>query len=280
MARYLKVRLTAARAGVTMALLALIGGLAEQRGSDRSLTVTPAASLGPLVRSDSAGSPKALLKLDTALATLEHKLAKNYFTADKTAKTFLKIKTADSQFLKIDDAGAQFLTTGAAATQYLKASATAADSSELGGGSAASYSRGVAGAASVSTSFPPGDANREPLLTTPDGKLSIVAGYGEPPGTAVTAFVTITNGTGADLSGVKEIIGTVSPEVFTAAAPTQLNTILNGSGVSMIHVQLLPVAGLFGSAKPEAVTLVISATMTPDHTHVEFVAQLLAGAVG
>jgi hypothetical protein len=172
MAEYIKFRLTAAKVGVSMAFLALLGGLADK--SKAASQSAGAHVLRQISLPTGGGLDRIVIqKLDTALLKIENKLASAYFTAQKIDSTFLKIKSADSsflkiksantdflkiddansnflkiddantdflkidnansEFLKIDSANSEFLKIDDANTQFLKATGTAANSSELGG---------------------------------------------------------------------------------------------------------------------------------------------------
>src|ERR1700735_3717534 len=101
MADYIRFRLAAARLGVSMAFFALLAGIAE-----RAQAASPPASGANLLREISIPTGGGLdrtvtQKLDSALATLEHKLATSFDTTQKINQTFLKIKSADTRFLKI-----------------------------------------------------------------------------------------------------------------------------------------------------------------------------------
>lgn len=125
MAEYIKFRLAAAKVGVSMALLALISGVAERaKAASPHATASPASAQGFLkikglssaIGSDFLKIEQKIYKLNSSLSGFESKLLKfekvlsnNYYSAQKADRTFLKIDKANAEFLKITDANAQFL---------------------------------------------------------------------------------------------------------------------------------------------------------------------------
>jgi hypothetical protein len=287
MAEYIKLRATALKAGVSLALAALIGGLparshAATRASSTSstahfltLTGRTADAKVTLLKLD-----KSFLKLDTALATIEHKLAKTYFTAQKIDSSFLKIKSANTEFLKIksanasflkiDDANSDFLKIDDANTEFLKLGATAANANEFAGATPQSFSRSSSGAVTIVTGGPAAS-----LLPVPGGELSISVGVNTTVGQGSNPFVTITNNTAQALPAVQDIGGQDASADIAANSP---QTIMLGLGAAaQLHLQFFPVPGLFGSANPEAATLIVSVESTS--TGHDFVGQLIAGSL-
>lgn len=138
MADYIKFRLTAARVGVSMALMALIAGIAEKvQASSPEVHATPASlnfskitssNLVPAVQSVN----KKVIKLNTALLKVENGLARNYLKIRSANASFLKVTDANANFLKITDATAQFLKISDANLKFLKMDGTAANSALLG----------------------------------------------------------------------------------------------------------------------------------------------------
>lgn len=138
MAEYIKFRLSAAKVGVSLALMALIAGIAEKvQTSPGQVHATETAQF--LKLTGFSGATKAtflkienkLLKLDTAFLKLQQKVNTMY-TKVQIDGRFLKITDANAQFLKITDANAQFLKIGDANSQFLKIGDTAANSALLG----------------------------------------------------------------------------------------------------------------------------------------------------
>jgi hypothetical protein len=281
MAEYIKFRLTAAKVGVTMAFLALLAGLTE-----RAQAAAPPPPPANFLREVSTGGVDRIViqKLDSALATLEHKLATNFTTTHKLNQTFLKIKSANTSFLKIksanssflkiksantdflkiDDANANFLKIGDANTDFLKIGGTAANASELGGLSPSSFVQGggdvVTGAVSdLATSNTPTQ-----LLSLPGGIVVSVANtvgsglqlvFTNP--TSLPLAAVVDNGT-----GVAE--HDLNPSTTTSLAVTSLP--------AQFHIQIFPNAAL-----AEAVTIMISVE-TSTTTNPSIVAQAFTGA--
>ena len=156
MAEYIKLRLTAAKVGVSMAFIALLGGLAERARANPSSAESPASAHFLTDTSSLPGGGASSLvvrKLDSALARLEHKLSTSFETTHKLNHTFLKIKSANTEFLKIrsantsflkiddananflkiDDANASFLKIDDANNEFLKIDSTAVNANKLGG---------------------------------------------------------------------------------------------------------------------------------------------------
>jgi hypothetical protein len=288
MAEFIKLRTTALKAGVSLALAALIGGLpSRSHAATRASSAANATHFLKLtgltgnVKNSFLKLEKSFLKIDGSLATLEHKLAKTYFTSQKIDSTFLKIKSADTDFLKIDtanasflkidDANASFLKIDDAATEFLKVGATAANTSEFGGATAQSFSRSTSGAATI----PLGGS--APLLATPDGELSVSVSYGIGVGQGPQATVTITNNTNQALPAVQDIAGTDTSADIPAKSTHTITLSLLSGGADQIHLQFFPVPGLFGSATAVAATLIVS--VESSQTGAGFVGQLIAGSL-
>jgi hypothetical protein len=243
MAEYVRFRLNAAKVGVSVALMALIGGLAERVGVASARPRADAHFLkqvsGP---TGGAGSRVVLQKLDSALATLEHKLASSYFTAHKIDQTFLKIKSASTEFLKIDDANSNFLKIDSANSQFLKiddanneflkVDSTAANSSELGGKSPSAFVQGtgsvVSGFRSVTSA---NDVNNElPLLSSPDGAISVSV-FDD----SGTITLQINNATTTNLPAVQETNGQTRTSTLTGTEGTAF-PLSNGPSESTIQI--------------------------------------------
>jgi hypothetical protein len=153
MAEHIKFRLTAAKASVTLALLALVGGLPGAAGAKQSGPAAGPASSQlrhPIyikLTGLSGELQKALTtleyKLNNALETLTHKVNTEFYDKHKINSTFLKIDAANklfykesqvnATFLKIEDANASFLKITDAGNEFLKVDGTAANAQKLGG---------------------------------------------------------------------------------------------------------------------------------------------------
>jgi hypothetical protein len=126
MTDYVKLRASALKASLGVALAALIGGLparahaapaAPGTGSTKFLKLE---GLGRDVRNAFLKVEDQVLKLDSSLANVEHKLARNDVSKTEANATFLKIKSADSSFLKIKSANTSFLKIDDANSTFLK----------------------------------------------------------------------------------------------------------------------------------------------------------------
>jgi hypothetical protein len=266
MADYIKFRLAAARVGATMAFLALVAGLAE-----RARAASPPERTANFLRE--ASSPLGninttlVLKLDSALAKLEHKLETSFTTTHKLNQTFLKIrsanseflklKTADSTFLKIDDANSKFLKIDDANTsflkiddantQFLKLGATAANSGELGGLTPDAFFQGsghvITGSLSaIGTTSGPGSQ----LLSLPGG-IIVVFIVNVP---AAPPELVIQNNTGTALESEEDGFG-VRPIGATGTTAIPFPAMSNNG--SQIHLQIFPAGNL-----PDVVTIIAS----------------------
>ena len=277
MADYIRFRLAAARLGVSMAFFALLAGVAE-----RAQAATRPAPAGNFLRQISipkgGGVDRIVIqKLDSALATLEHKLTTSIETANKIDRTFLKIKSADStflkiktantsflkidsananflkiddanaNFLKIDDANASFLKIDDANTEFLKIDGMAADSSELGGLTPDAFFQGnghvVSGAVNAV------GASASQLLALPGGIIVVdVSTHVGAPGVDLT----IHNATGAALPAVQDVAGQAPGNVTLPNGQTYTLNLTAQS--NQITYQIFP----SGSAFPDVVTLMVS----------------------
>lgn len=277
MADYIRFRLTAAKAGASMALVALVGGLAA-RGDARAPTVNavPAkASTSFLKLNGITGNAKSsflkletkIQKIDSALSSLEHKLASSYYSERTTNATFLKIKSANSQFLKITDADAQFYKIQTADAKFLKIDGTAANASELGGQAPSAFFQGrgnvVSGALTLASPTP-GTVSHATLLQDSHG-IIVVAITGN---ADVTQFE-IQNNSGVTLEAVQD--GAAKP--LTLAPGANLLPAVQHGTASEIHVQIMP-SGAFN----DVVTLVLSVAPTfADGSKVNATGQMLIG---
>ncbi|HEY5431495.1 MAG TPA: hypothetical protein VIK04_20435 [Solirubrobacteraceae bacterium] len=253
MADYIKLRVAAARLGVSMAFFVLLTGVAERARA--AAAPTPS---GSFLREASVpaghGIDRVILKLDSALATLEHKLNTSFDTTHKLNQTFLKIKSADASFLKIksanasflkiDDANASFLKIDDANASFLKIDSTAANAAELGGLTPESFFQGNG---HVVTGSVVAGATATPLLSLPGG--IIVVSVSSTPGAGVQLM--IHNGTSVDLPAVQD----GNADAITLPANGDRAIPLGPEGnANQLHLQIFP----NGSAFPEVVTLIVS----------------------
>jgi hypothetical protein len=277
MAEHVKFRLNAAKVGVSMALMALIGGLAEKVGVASARPSAGDAHFVKATSSPTGGSSvrSVIQKLDSALASLEHKLATNFETTQKLNQTFLKIKSANTEFLKVDSANANFLKIDTANTEFLKIDganseflkidSTAANSSELGGKAPSAFVQGkgdvVSGYQSVTSSNT--IDNQLPLVSSPDGAVSVFV-YDD------TGSITLVvkNATGTDLPAVQETNGQAQARTLTASEPT---SIVLGSSTSQSTIQIMP-----ADSSGDVITLTVSVDYKIGASE-DVVAQMLIG---
>jgi hypothetical protein len=289
MPEYIKFRLTAAKVGVSMALAALVGGLAEKLGSAPPTVRASRASFNGFLKLDGIkGETKTsflklegrFLKLDSALTTVEHKLAKNFYLKHTVDTTFLKIKDASAQFLKLTDANTQFLKLidanasflkiTDANNQFLKLGGTAANSSQLGGLTPDAFVQGhanvVSGAASIN------DGTSQPLMQTPDGVITVSVSVD---GSGAQSLV-IHNGSATDLTAVFDPTAVertlpagqdFSFALGNRAAPGSVPTF----SPTMTHVQIFP-----GGALRDVLTVTVSTEMPVNGAN-QVVGQMLIG---
>jgi hypothetical protein len=271
-AEYIKLRMTAAKAGVTLALMGLIAGIAEraQASPQRAGSASVASflklhGLSSAISGNFLKIEKKLLKLDTAIASiddkwvkLENTLSKTFYNAHKIDTTFLKITDASAQFLKIADANAKFL----------KLTDTAADSNKLGGVPATGFFQGsgnvVSGALSSLGQSP------QQLLSLPGG--IIIVTIANPPGAG--PILTIHNGTANTLAGAVAMgDGSVSQALtLKPNGDTLLPAVQNPA--AEIRLQIFP-----GGSFTNVVSILIGLTPNPSTNQPEVVAQAFTGGV-
>ncbi|MFL5824708.1 MAG: hypothetical protein ACJ764_14850 [Solirubrobacteraceae bacterium] len=315
MAQQIKFRLTAAKVGVSAALLALIGGVVERvRSAPSDVQVTPASQTNvlhrawPMKYSAQASFMGKLenkviklqdkwIKLDTALSSVEHKLAREYLKIRDAGTEFLKIKVADvkflkiadanDKFLKIADANDKFLKIGDAATEYLKIKLADATFLKIRDANAkflkiktaqSEFLQGQGGVVSGALTMSDlGSVDqRKLLLQTPDGLIKVSVGASND---FVDVFVQ--NGTGQTLDAVAEASdqapgqpGTTSTKSITLSDKTP-TSVFEGvtPGTHQLHLQIFPANGF-----NNAITLTVS--LEPERNvngQVQAVGQMLIG---
>lgn len=276
MAEYIRFRLNAAKIGVSMALLALIAGVADKAKANASAPTASASSVGGFLKltglsktvsSDFLKLEQKWLKLDNALGAFEAKLLK----FERSVSTqYYKSRFIDTTFLKIDAANATFLKITDANFKYLKIDGTAANASELGGLKPDAFVQGRGGVVTGGTPFF-ADGSVRNLLQSPDGKLGVTL-------TANSDQITVhvTNNTGLLLPAVM-----VPDEGAAPGVPVSMdlkpgeNTFVLVGLLRAHHVQLQTFGD--GSAA-EAMTLVISTEGTAgSQTGGQAVGQMLIG---
>ena len=213
MAEYIKFRLTVAKAGVTMALLGLLGGLAQRAGAE------PPRSTEAHAAKTISWTPKLFLKgitgnLRTSLVTIEKDLSSIYakeqkaLTADVSSLKHLITAAKDNSYSKLQS-NATFLSKADAGKQYLKIDGQAADAAALGGVPAVQF--GMVGSGAVSM----GDGSvRQTLLTAPGTNGEIIVVCTPTPGAGIK--VSIVNNTGVLLPAVQDVDGTSTQSLARA----------------------------------------------------------------
>jgi hypothetical protein len=278
MAEYIKLRLTAAKVGVSMAFIALLGGLAERARANPSSAEQPASAhfLTDTLSPPGGGASRLVIqKLDSALARLEHKLSTSFETTHKLNRTFLKIKSANTEFLKIrsantsflkiDDANANFLKIDDANNEFLKIDSTAVNANKLGGLTPDAFVQG--GGHVITNAISSLAASNTPtsLLTVPGGVvLSVVNTVGNgvqieitnPTSQVLTTVVD--NGTGVTEHDLR-------PNAMTSLAVTGIP--------AQLHIQIFPNSGL-----SEVVTMIVSVENSTTQLP-SFVGQAFTGGI-
>lgn len=283
MAEYVRLRLTAAKVSVTMTFLALLAGITERARANPLVTRpgTSANFLQDAAFGGSGGGSKLVLKLDSALSTLEHKLSTSYYTRHKLNQTFLKIKSANTEFLKIrsantnflkiDDANAnflkldtangEFLKIDTANNEFLKLDGTAANAGELGGQAPDAFFQGHGNVVTGALNLPHNSTSGQ-LVALPGG-IIVVKGTAN----SDEAVLDLVNNTGTALPAVQN--GTA---MTLAPGDNQLAPLTNGSA-HQLTIQILP-----GGSFQDVVTLIISADPAGNNA-TELVAQAFTGGV-
>lgn len=280
MAEYIKFRLTAAKVGVSMAFLALIAGLAERAQSGPpTINARRTAAVDYFLKLDGIkGEAKTgflkleakILKLDGALASLEHKLGKTFYDKQQTNALYLKQSKANTEFLKLDKAKTEYLKISDASKAFLKIRDTAADSHKLGGLTPDQFFQGrggvFSGAATVSSN---GSAELLPAVSPVGVKVDFSGQNPE---------VTLENRTSAALEFVASQAAFTNVDGSRGSVPAKGSTSLTfGSpAVQQETFQFFPSSG-----QNQVLTLVLSTE--PDQSVVgapigqRWVAQLLIG---
>ena len=283
MADYIKFRLTAAKAGVTMAFLALLGGLVgPAEGRQREPAATAASfswgshylKLDGLQGATKQAFLKLELKLGQVFGDVNHTLTRNFYDKHKIDTTFLKIDAANNEFLKLDSANAQFLKIVNANNDFLKLDGIAANSSELGGLTPDAFVQGHANVVSAEASVTT-DGNQHALMQTPDGLITVSVSVNSD---GIETLV-IHNGTASALSAVVDPtaveyqlpavqdttiqVGSVNPP---AGGPTN-----SADGSEMVHLQIFP-----GANYNKVVTMTFSSEPASNR-QVAVVGQMLIG---
>jgi hypothetical protein len=256
MAEYVRFRMAAARVGASMALLALVAGVADKA---RAASHPPGAQtavakflkLGGLTKTisyDFNKLEKKLITLDTAFAKIEKKLTTAYYTKAQSNKVYLKIRDANAKFLKVD--------------------ATAADSNKLGGVPASGF---LQGKGNVVSGAVPSVGTRQQLLSLPGG--IIVVSVENTPGAG--SIIVVHNATPNTLVGAVDMGDRSVSRAITlkSEADTLLPAVQTQSSAE-IHLQIFP-----GGTFTNVVSILIGLTPNPTTQVPEAVAQAFTGGV-
>src|SRR6516164_8844983 len=186
MADYIKLRMSAAKAGVTLALLALLGGLAERSraespptASQSSLNFLKLTGISSAISGNLVKLEKKIVKIDTSLAKIERSLPQTYLKIKSANTDFLKIRSANASFLKIDDASAQ----------YLKIEGTAQNANELGGLTSTQFVHGTGAIGTGAVTFAQGAFSEQTLLQFPGTNGAIIVVCVPTPGAGLSIVV-------------------------------------------------------------------------------------------
>ena len=231
MADYIRFRWASAKVGASMALLALIAGVADKAHAAPSASASKSEPLAVALKLAGLGSAisQNFIKIDQKLASVnkslfkyEKSVAANIYDKASVNKAFLKVKAANAEFLKssdanlkylkITDATAKFLKITDAAAKFLPMSGTAANASKLGGLTPDAYVQGRANVASGAVSLASGD--KKTILQSAGGIIVVAAQRPIGGGTNLV----ITNNSSGVLPAVQ-----VTNELATTG-PNQTNT--------------------------------------------------------
>jgi hypothetical protein len=173
MAEYIKFRLRAAKAGVTMAFLALLGGLAErasaERGDARARPASAPATWEPKLSLNGING-----NLRTSLIKIDKDIGSVYDKDQKLLKLDIKQLSATfkTDYYSKDAANATFLTDKDATLEYLGKDAPAANSDKLGGLLPQAFVQGDGGISTGGATASLG-GSLMPLLSSADGTLTV-----------------------------------------------------------------------------------------------------------
>jgi hypothetical protein len=264
MAEYIRFRWTRAKAGVTMAFLALLGGLADRAANAEAAhgTARTAAAVDffpTLTLNGLTGSVK------TQFAKLDKDLQTSFAKYDKVVATLSKqvVELKSNVYDKLE-ANATFLSKQDAGKIYMKEGSEAANSAELGGLAPSGFLHGSGGVA-TGTATATESGGLTPLVTANDGSLVVKAQFVPAEG---PAFAIINNTTSA-MTWIATIGGTVSSGTLAAGAISDPLVINDGSDLGQGTVQLLP------AVQGQVFTLTVSTEPTPNGQR--FVAQMING---
>lgn len=290
MAEYIKFRLTAAKAGVTMAFFALLGGLiGTADGQQGGPSARPASfswgahylKLGGLNFATQKVFQKLEYKLNGLFLKLDHTLTSDFYNKHKIDATFLKIRTANANFLtitdandkwlKITDANANFLKVADANAKFLKLDGTAADSQKLGGLTPDAFVQGRGGVISGAVNVN-GDGKPQQLVQLPNGIIAVSVAFTAGRGPTVTVH----NSSGELLPAVQMGDGSVAPADLKPNGDTSLTLSGTPSAAHEITLQIFPNAA---AGFNQAVSILIGLEPNPLNNNNQYsaVGQMLIG---
>lgn len=286
MAAHIRFRWTRTKAGVTMAFLALLGGLGDSAASAQdahgAARAAASASFFPRLSFNHVGRgvKSAFIKLDKDLqtafrkATTEAAVLKGNVIELKSNVIELKSNVTElnsnvselkSNVYTKAEANSTFMKSGAAAAEFLSKDGTAANANKLGGLGASAFIHGTGGIATGTATAKLG-GNSMPLVTSGDGSLVVRAQVTAGAGPAFT----ITNSTTEAMTWIATVDGTVTDGSLSAGATSVPLVINDGNDVGQATVQLLP------AVQNQAFTLTVS-TEPATGGGQRFVGQMLNG---
>ncbi len=273
MAEYIRFRLTSAKLGVTMALAALIGGVADQAqaqsqsaapGKPAPLFVKLTGITGP-VRTVLAKIEQKCITLGNEIGSLEKKVRTDYYTKDQISKVYMKDATANRDFLKIKDATTEFVKKADALAEFVIKGETVANSNELGGLSAQDFVQGTGGVVTGAVAFGPNSSGPQTLLQGPGANGAIIVVCRPHAGGGID--VNIHNANPSALPAVQDLNGQMNSNPI----PSGGSTLVTISGTEEIRLQTFPVSGF-----NQVLTLTISGEVGANG--ISIVGQMLNGA--
>jgi hypothetical protein len=279
MAEYIKLRLTAAKVGVSMALLALIAGVAEKAGARPQVNAKPAAAVDYFLKLDGITGKVAnafvkvelkWIELRSDIASFTHKLDSSYYLKHQLDTQFLKIKAADARYIKFKDAFQYVKYADAfskfhadAFSKFLKVDGTAANADKLGNLAPSDFVRGRDGG--VFTGSLNGlTTTQQQIVGLGGGVFSVLIGLDQP---TLQPVLQVSNQTGGPLVAMVDIGG---KSVQQTPLPVGITQIPLGSPTGQLQLQTFP-SGTF----THVLTLTLSVDSVNGSTNA--VAQMVNG---
>jgi hypothetical protein len=290
MAAQIKFRLTKAKAGLTLAILALVAGVTEHARSAAppeltadQVVASPAAYDAFLKLNGITGATKtAFQKIENTFAKFDVQLNTAVLTIDKKFAKYDTAQRLDKTFVTSAEASAKFLTPAEANGIFLTKDATAANSSELSGKTADAFVQGTGGVATGALTLggATGVSGAQTLVQSPaqagtQAAIIVVCTPSASNGTTVN----IQNTTGATIpavmdQGVAPGVGSPSPsstsQMDLAPTPASNTFTIPPDEIGQFHLQTFPT-----SSFNQVVTLIMSTEPTGGGTSI--VAQMING---